>query len=73
MTRYFFHVQDGTDRPDHDGTEYDDLDAARAEAVSLLGEMVKDLDGRFWAHPEWRLTVVDESGATVCQLQVSGR
>ena len=73
MPRYFFHVRNGTDRPDHDGTEYADLNAARTEAVALLGEMVKELGGRFWRHPEWWLTVVDESGATVCELQVSGR
>ena len=73
MARYYFNLHDGTDRPDTEGTDFADLDGARAEAVSLLGEMVADIDGKFWQHPEWRLTVVDESGATVCQLEVSGR
>ena len=73
MPRYFFHVHDGSDRPDHEGTECPDVETARSQAVSLLGEMVRYLDGRFWRHPEWRLNVVDETGATVCELQVSGR
>jgi hypothetical protein len=55
------------------GIEFPDVAAVRTEAVVLLGEMVRDIDGRFWGYPEWRLTVVDESGATVCELQVSGR
>ena len=71
MSRYFFHVQDGTDRPDHDGVELPSDDAARAEAVVTMGEALKDLDGRFWQSAEWRMVVQDITGATVCTLKVS--
>ncbi len=34
----------------------------------VAGEMLKDLDGKFWRSPLWRMWVTDESGATVCGL-----
>ena len=71
MPRYFFHVQDGTDRPDADGVEFPNDDAARAEAVVAMGEALRDLDGRFWNAGEWQLVVQDITGATVCTLKVS--
>ena len=71
MARYFFHVQDGTDKPDSEGTEFPSDQAARAEAVVAMGEALKDLDGRFWRSAEWRMLVQDITGATVCTLKVS--
>ena len=74
MPRYSFHIHDCTDRPDPDGVEFPDLATARKEAAFLVGEMIsKDWHGRFWQSPEWRVEVVDESGRTVCQLNLSGR
>ena len=35
-------------------------------------EELKDADGRFWNDGEWSMHVVDENGATVCQLRFSG-
>ena len=77
MPRYFFNVHDGQpplaqDPPDRDGTLLPDLEAARSQAVTLAGEMLKDLDGRFWSGTDWRLRVTDEQGATVCTLRFSG-
>ena len=48
MPRYFFHVIDGKEIIDNEGTELADLDEARAEAIVLSGEMLKDLGGKFW-------------------------
>jgi hypothetical protein len=74
MARYFFHIHDGTDRPDPAGTECPDLHAVRIEAAVLLGELVsKDWKGRFWQSRNWRVEVVDESGASVCELILSGQ
>ena len=37
MPRYFFHVIDGKDLPDHEGTVLANADEARAEAIILSG------------------------------------
>jgi hypothetical protein len=34
--------------------------------------MLRDMDARFWSHPEWTLTVTGETGAEVLSLRVSG-
>ena len=48
------------------------MDQVRSEAVRLSCGMLRDMDDRFWRHPEWRLTVTDGSGAEVFSLRVSG-
>ena len=45
MARYFFHFHDGTDQPDHTGTELASSKAARDAAVVFMGEKLKELDG----------------------------
>lgn len=72
MPRYFFNLHDGREILDEDGTELSGLDEARAQAVVALGEMLKDVNGRFWREPEWRMWVADEVGEAVCSLTVAG-
>ena len=38
----------------------------------FMGERLKDLDGGFWPDAEWSIRVVDEIGAAVCTIRVSG-
>ena len=71
MPRYFFHVHDGSERPDTEGTDLAGMGQVRSEAVRLTGEILRDMGGRFWWLPEWRLTVTDETGAEVLGLRVS--
>lgn len=72
MPRYFFNIQDGQDIADDTGTVCADAIEARAEAVVAAGEMLRDLDGRFWQISDWRMQVTDEQGATVCTLSIKG-
>jgi hypothetical protein len=71
MPRYFFHVVDGKEIIDHDGTELADVAAARAEAIVVSGEMLKDMGGKFWNTGEWQIRVTDEAGDRVCALTFS--
>ena len=48
MPLYYFHVSNGAEEPDEDGTELADLSEARTQAVRLIGEML-----RFDAEPVW--------------------
>lgn len=62
MPRYFFNVRDGRDYPDLRGGEFEDLDAARVEAVRFVGQLLVDRAADFWAGHEWLLEVADEKG-----------
>jgi hypothetical protein len=74
VPRYFFHVHDSSDFLDSEGVELPDLvDAARTQAVIAAGEALKDLDGKFWKSPDWRMWVTDEAGETVCTLTFSAQ
>jgi len=37
-----------------------------------MGEKLRESDGDFWPEGEWSIRVVDESGATVCTIRVTG-
>lgn len=47
MPRYFFHVREGRDIPDTEGTELSGPEEARKQAVTAAAEALKDLDGGF--------------------------
>lgn len=55
---------------DDEGTPLPSDDAARLEAVRVLGELLREKPELFWAHECFRLTVVDEAGATVVVLDL---
>ena len=73
MNRYFFHIHNGSERPDTEGTDLAGMGQVRSEAVRLTGEILRDMGGRFWRYPEWTLTVTDETGAAVLGLRVSAK
>jgi hypothetical protein len=71
MPRYFFHIIDGDEIIDDEGTELAGLDEARAEAIVVSGEMLRDLGGKFWGNGQWQVRVMDEAGDKVCALTFS--
>ena len=66
MPRYYFHLHNDIDVPDHEGVELPDLDAARAharlQARTLVGELVKD-EGRIILNHH--LDIEDEQGTVL--------
>jgi hypothetical protein len=73
MPRYFFHVLDGVNLIDNEGTVLSDVEEAREQAVVAAGEAIKDMGSRFWAGEVWEMNVTDESGATVCALSFTAK
>ena len=71
MPRYFFHVSDGAEFPDPEGVVLPDVSAARVQAIETAGAMLKEHGPTFWGGGEWRMTVADQSGETVCSLRFS--
>lgn len=72
MPKYFFHIHDGKDLIDTDGTELRNRDAVRSEAIRLAADSIGSLKWDFWGHGEWRLDVIDQQGANVLTLRFSG-
>jgi hypothetical protein len=68
MPRYFFQIIDGEEIIDDEGTMLPGVDEARAEAIVLSGEMLRDVGGKFWNNGAWQLRVFDEAGEKVCAL-----
>ena len=48
-------------------------DDAREQAVIAAGEALRDTGRRFWKERGWRMWVVNESGETVCEIDVFGK
>jgi hypothetical protein len=72
LPRYFFNLEGPPLANNPEGTLVDGPEQARSDAVSLVGEMLKDMNGKFWDAPAWRLYVTNEQGATVCVLTIRG-
>lgn len=71
MPRYFFNTVDGRRYPDEDGMELPDLNAVRARATSVVGELLKERAADFWDTGRLRLEVADDGGTVVLVLDVS--
>lgn len=70
--RYFFHVRDGQNIPDLEGTDLPDDDAAKSEAIAASAEMMGELGRHFWEGGSWEMQVVDEAGREVVTLYFRG-
>ena len=73
MPRFFFHINDGTYRPDTKGSELAGHEDAEREAMLVAGELLAELPATFWrSGNEWQMTVVDEQGGLVVTLWFGG-
>ncbi|MDP3660287.1 hypothetical protein [Phenylobacterium sp.] len=71
MPLFYFHTQDGAPLSDSDGTELEDADAARIEASRILGQLVEERPSHIWLDHDFRITVMDESGAVLFALALT--
>jgi hypothetical protein len=72
LPRYFFNVQHSPSGPDSEGSELPNLHAAREAAVKLCGEMIREMDDRFWDAPLWRLEVTNLEKRLLFSLTFAG-
>lgn len=73
MERYFFHIDYGVLEHDGEGTPFPSLADARANAVALLSELLRDAGDEFWAKPNITITVTDAAGLVLWTLDASGQ
>ena len=71
MPRYFFHIIDGKDIPDHDGTELAGIAEARTQAIASAGAMIAEQGDTVWNGSPWMMNVIDEAGTPVFTLRFS--
>ena len=71
MPRYFFHVSHHSSDPDTEGSELPNLQAAQTAAVRLCGEMIQEIDGKFWDAPLWQLRVTNQDQRLLFTLTFS--
>lgn len=71
MPRYFFHTQNGDCIRDDQGEELRSIDAAREEAVAVLGEILRYRGASFWTTRAFSVIVTDDEGQTVVSVTAS--
>ena len=63
MPLFYFHVEDDRTVLDQEGTELPDLEAARREAITTAGEMLRNGSAIVvWGGKPWRMWVTDAPG-----------
>lgn len=67
MPRFHFNTQG---QRDEDGQILPSLEVAKCEAIKLAGRIICENAERFWAEEEWVMTVTDETGLSLFQLQI---
>ncbi len=73
MPRFHFHIFDGRDRRDNDGTELSGFQEARLEAIRCAGEILKDDAHRIALGEDWYMDVTDEVGLILLRLDFSAQ
>jgi hypothetical protein len=68
LPRYFFHTQNGDCIRDDQGEELRSVDAAREEAVAVLGEILRYRGASFWTTRAFSVIVTDTEGRTVVSV-----
>jgi len=61
MPLFYFHVEDDRTVLDQEGIQLPDIEAARREAVTAAGEMLRNGSGAVvWSGKPWRMWVTHE-------------
>jgi len=77
MPRFHFHILDGKNLTDDIGAELADIDAAKVEAVRIVGEVLtsEGLSADGWQGKTWKIVVNDHpspgNGRTYYTLTLS--
>ena len=70
MKRYHFKTDDERDIR---GVELASFAAARCEAAKVAASIICQLTDEPWKKAEWRVTVTDDNGVKVLELQIVGQ
>ncbi|MFN6980454.1 MAG: DUF6894 family protein [Brevundimonas sp.] len=68
MPHFYFHTENGDCIRDDQGEDLPDIDAAREEAVTVLGEILRYRGAAFWETASFSVIVTDADGRTVVSV-----
>ena len=68
VARYFFNVHDGVSGLDEDGVDLPDITTARAEGLSLAGQVIREAAATGCISNDWHLEVKDDTGLTLFRM-----
>lgn len=68
MPRYFFHTENGDRIRDDQGEDLADVDAARDEALTILGEILRYRGASFWTTRSFSVIVTDADDCVVVSI-----
>ncbi|RYF03670.1 MAG: hypothetical protein EOO77_30700 [Oxalobacteraceae bacterium] len=71
--RFFFHTQTDARHRDTDGAEFASYVEARKAAIQTCGQMMQDAPEVFWGSRPWSVTVTDETGLIMWEIQLDGQ
>jgi hypothetical protein len=71
MPRFYFHIFDGRNQRDDDGTELSNFHEARVKAIRYAGEVLKDDAHCIALGEDWHMDVTDEAGLILLRLDFS--
>ncbi|ONF49439.1 DUF6894 family protein [Methylobacterium radiotolerans] len=72
MTRFRFLMTEGDTDFETEPIDLASLDEAKAHAVELVAQHLRDANGSFWQGGDWRLDVMDDRGLILATLLVHG-
>ena len=68
MPRYYFHLRNGLDLVDEEGTEFSDLEAARQYALASIRDLVSSDIRNGWLDLDHAVEIADEAGAALLRM-----
>ena len=71
MERFFFNVHDGVSRLDEDGIDLPDIPTARAEGLSLAGQIIREAAATGHIAEDWHLQVTNDIGLTLFRMDLN--
>jgi hypothetical protein len=72
MPFFRFSIADGTPVPQPEPIELEGVREAKAHAVLLAGQMLKDAGAAFWNDSHWSITVSTTDGLTIAVIDIDG-
>ena len=68
MPRFHFNVYDGVNQIDREGTELENYDEARIEAMRLAGKILQSTAHRLVLGEDWRMELTDDTELILFRL-----
>jgi hypothetical protein len=72
MPLFRFIIDDGSAVPQPEPIDLGSKHEAMSHAVLMAGQMLKDVDGKFWNDSHWTIQVTDVNGLVIATIDIDG-